>query len=161
LVLLAGLSRRHATIIRAADGYFLEAHAPARVAGRDVCDRAFLNDGYDIELGASVRLRFRLPTALSASARLEFQSDHRPAHSVDSVILMDDTCLLGPGDENHVPCPDWPGTVLIVRKQQEMWCKSRLDVFVGERRAKDGLPIHSGDIVTGPDLRFRWEAVDS
>ena len=159
LSLLASLSRRHATIVRGEDGYVLESHAPSKVAGRDVHDMAYLNDGYDIELGGTVKFRFRMPTALSASARLEFLSDHRPSQTVDSLVLMDDTCLLGPGDENHIRCPEWPGTVLLIRKQNELWCKSRLDVFVGDKQAKNGAPLKSGEIVSGSELRFRLEAV--
>ncbi len=158
IALLANLSRRHCSIIRSGEGYLLEAHGPTKVGNRDVNDRVHLNDGYEIELANSVKLRFCLPTALSVSARLEFVSDHRPSHTVDGVILMDDTCLLGPGNENHVRCPDWPGSVLLIQKDGHIWCKSRLDVFVGDQHVKDGVALETGDIVTGPEFRFRIEA---
>ena len=160
VALLANISRQHASIQRSGDGYLINAHAATAVGGRPVQDRTHLNDGYEIELAQSVKLRFRLPTALSASARLEFLSDHRPAHSVDGVVLMDDTCLLGPSGENHIQCLDWPGTVLLFRKDGQIWCKSRLDVFVADRHITEGVPLNSGDIVSGTDLRFRIEAVD-
>lgn len=159
LSLMAGLSRRHATIVRGAENYLLEAHCPTRVGGRDVHERTHLNDRYQIEFAGSVRLRFRLPTVLSGSARLEFLSDHRPAQRIDGMVLMDDACLLGPGSENHVPCPDWPGSIVLFRKDGELWVKSRLDVFVGTQHAAGGARVNSGDIVTGPELRFRLEAV--
>lgn len=158
LSLMAGLSRQHATILRGAEGYLLEAHCPTRVGGRDVHERAHLNDQYEIELAGRVRLRFRLPTVLSGSARLEFVSDHRPAQRLDGVVLMDDTCLLGPGGENHVTCPDWPGSIVLFRRDGGLWVKSRLDVFVGTQHAAAGARVNSGDIVTGPELRFRLEA---
>ena len=156
--LLANLSRRHATVIRSADNYLLEAHGPTRVTDRDVLDRAYLQDGDRIELGESVQLRFRLPSALSASARLEFVSSHRPTRSIDGIILMADTCLLGPGNENHVPCPNWPGSVLIYRKEGGFWCKSRLDLFAGHRHIPGTWRLTPGDVITGPELRFHWEA---
>jgi hypothetical protein len=157
--LLAHLSGRHASVIRSGDGYLLEAHAPTRLCGRDVLDRCCLCDGDEVQLGESVKLRFRLPNALSASARLEFVSSHRPTRSTDGVVLMDETCLLGPGGENHVPCPSWTDSVLIFHKKNELWCKSRLDLFVGDRHIRGGWRLNSGDIVTGPDLRFHLEAV--
>ncbi len=159
LTLLANLSRRHASIIRTREGYFVEAHSSTTVADKEVYDRAHLNDGCEMQLGDSVQLRFRLPTELSASARIEFISDHRPSYSIDGVVLMDDTCLLGPGNENHIKCPDWPGAVLLYRKGQQLWCKSRLGVFVGDRHTVDGVPLSTGDIITGPDLRFRIESI--
>ena len=112
--LLANLSRRHATFVRNGEGYLLEAHSLTRVAGRPIAERTYLNDGYDLEFGDSVRLRFRLPSVLSSSARLEFLSNHRPAYNVDGVILMDESCLIGPGAENHVQCSDWPESVVLL-----------------------------------------------
>ena len=157
--LLADLSRRHATIVRCGEGYLLEAHANVHVAGRAVSQQVHLNDGYEIRLGDDVEMKFQLPTALSTSARIEFQSDHRPTLSVDGLVLMDDTCLLGASPENHVVCPECPGSVLLIRKGTELWCKSRMEVFVGRERVTQERRIESGDIVTGPELRFRLEEV--
>src|SRR5262245_2532454 len=106
--LLANLSRRHATFVRSGERYLLVAHAPVHVAGRVVHDRVDLSDGYDVALGANVRLKFRLPSVMSGTARIEFVSDHRPARSVDGVILMDDTWLFGLGAENDVGCRPGP-----------------------------------------------------
>ena len=157
IAILSDLKRRHATIVRTGEGYLLEAHGPARVAGRDVLDRATLADGALIELGRSVQWRFRQPSALSLSARLDFVSDHRPMQAVDGLVLLADTCLLGPGDENHIVCPDWAGPVLLVRQKDELWCRSRLDLTVNGHRLGSGRQLRSGDIVTGEYLRFRIE----
>ncbi|MBC7822254.1 MAG: hypothetical protein IAG10_35665 [Planctomycetaceae bacterium] len=157
IAILSDLKRRHATIVRTGEGYLLEAHGPARVAGREVQDRAMLGDGTLIELGRSVRWRFRQPSAWSLSARLDFVSDHRPTQAVDGLVLLADTCLLGPGDENHIVCPDWAGQVLLVRQKDELWCRSRLDLTVNGHRLGSGRRLRSGDVVTGEDLRFRIE----
>lgn len=157
--LMANLSRTHATMVRTREGYLLEAHAPTRVAGREVHDKTHLNDGYEIELGGRAKLSFQLPTVLSGSARLEFVSDHRPSYSVDSFVLMDDTCLLGPGPENHICCPCWPGAVLLFRRNGQLWCKSRMELFVGETHVREEAALQPNDIVTGPEFRFRLEVV--
>ena len=157
LALLSDLKRRHATIVRTGEGYLLESHGPARVAGREVHDRVALNDGATIELGRSVRLRFRQPSALSLSARLDFMSDHRPTQSVDGVVLLADTCLLGQGDENHIDCPDWVGQVLLVRQGTELWCRSRQALTVNGHRLGNGRRLRSGDVVSGDESRFRIE----
>ncbi len=157
LAILSDLKQRHATIVRNGEGYLLEAHGTARVAGRDVLERAALNDGAMIELGRSVRLRFRQPSALSLSARLDFVSDHRPTQSVDGVVLLADTCLLGSGDENHVVCHDWLGQILLVRQGAELWCRSRQALTINGHRLGSGRRLQSGDVVSGEDSRFRIE----
>jgi len=155
--LLANLSRRHATFVRSGERYLLLAHAPTQVAGRAVHDRVDLSDGYDVGLGANVRLKFRLPSVMSGTARLEFVSDHRPARAVDGVILMDQTCLVGPGAENHIRCPGWPQSVLLYRRDGRLWCKSRDELFLGGRHAPEGGPLEPGVVVTATDIRFRIE----
>lgn len=157
LAILSDLQRRHATIVRTGEGYLLEAYGPAQVAGREVRDRIALADGALIELGRSVRLRFRQPSALSLSARLEFVSDHRPAQSLDAVVLLADTCLLGPGEDNHIVCHDWAGQVVLVRQGNELWCRSRQALNVNGHRIGSGRRLQSGDIVSGEDSRFRIE----
>ncbi len=156
--LLANLSRRHATFVRSGERYLLVAHAPVQVAGRDVHDRADLSDGYEVSLGANVRLKFCLPSVMSGTARLEFVSDHRPARAADSVILMDETCLVGPGIENHIRCPAWQQSVLLYRREGRLWCKSREGLFLGGRHAPEGGELQPGVVVTGTDIRFRIEA---
>lgn len=157
IAILSDLKRLHATIVRLGEGYLLEANGSVRVAGREVADRAVLNDGSIIELGRSVRLRFRTPSPLSLSARLEFLSDHRPAQTVDGIVLLADTCLLGPSDENHIVCSDWPGQVVFVRQGGELFCRSRLDISVSGHRIGSGLKLSAGDVVTGDELQFRIE----
>ena len=160
IALLANLSRKHATLVRTREGYLIEAHAPVKVGGRTLADRSHLKSNYEIELAGRVKMHFRTPSVLSASAVLDFLSDHRPSQHVDGVILMDETCLLGPGTENHVRCPGWSESVLLFRKGNQFWCKSALDIFVDGRLCSHGGPIAPGEVVSGPDLRFRIEAVD-
>lgn len=155
--LLANLSRRHVTIVRSGERYFLEAHAPATVAGRAVFERVDLNEENDVIMGSSVKLRFRIPNAMSSSARIDFVSDHRPSRASDAVILMQETCLLGPGAENHIRCPDWRQTVLVYRRGHALWCRSRDELFIDGQHAPAGGALLPGSVVTGNDLRFRLE----
>jgi hypothetical protein len=158
--LLANLSRRHATFVRNGEGYLLEAHSPTRVAGRPIAERTYLNDGYNLEFGDSVRLRFRLPSVLSTSARLEFLSNHRPAYNVDGVILMDESCLIGPGAKNHVQCSGWPDSVVLFLRDGELFCKARSSLFIDGMPATDDVAIASGNVVTGTDFCFRVETIE-
>ena len=159
IALLANLSRSHATIVRSGEGYVLEANGPVKVRGREVQTRTHLSDGADVELGRGVRLRFRLPNALSTTARLEFLSDHRLRQSIDGVILMGETCVLGPRSDAHIQCADWPDSVLLFQRNSELVCKSSSDLCLGSRYVGKETGLSSGDIISGSELRFRLEAV--
>ncbi|MBW3541742.1 MAG: hypothetical protein KY476_15860 [Planctomycetes bacterium] len=158
--LLAGLSRRHASFVRTGEGWLIEAHGQAKVEGRPVHERTNLNDGYAIELGGSVRLRFRQPTVLSPTAAIEFESSHRPDRTVDAVILMDDLCLLGPGRENHIECPGWDRSAVVYRRGGGFFCRSEGELFIDGRQFSREAAFEPGQVVSGLDFRFRLEGVD-
>ena len=105
--ILGDLSSRHACILRDGEGYLVEAWREVRVNGRLVQDVGWLGDGARLQLGGAVRLLFRRPHPLSATARLDFVSRHRTQPSTDSVLLMADACVLGPKPHSHVVCRDW------------------------------------------------------
>ena len=156
--LLASLSRRHATIHRDDGGYLLEPHGPTRVNQRQAAEWTELTDGADITLGNTVQLGFHRPTVLSGSARLSFQSDHRPSHSLDGVVLVADTCLLGPGRDCHIQCPEWEDSVILIHRGGDWLVRSpRLTLEVNGKKLRGEATIGDGQIVTGPDLRFHVE----
>jgi hypothetical protein len=157
LVLLANLSRKHATFVRSGEGYILEAHGACKVADRAVEERTHLNTNYRLELASGVRLRFRLPSVLSATAVVDFLSDHRPNRSIDGVILMEQTCLLGPSLDNHIVCPDWNETVVLYRKPEGFWCKSQSQVAIDGQWTESGGLVKPGSCVSGSEFRFRLE----
>ena len=160
--LLASLSRQHATIHRDDGGYLLEAHGPTRVNQRRVVEWTELPDGADITLGHTVRLAFHRPTVLSGSGRLSFQSDHRPTHSLDGVVLVADTCLLGPGRDCHVRCPEWEDSVILIHRSGQWLVRSpRLALEINGKSLRGEARIGDGQIVTGPDLRFHIETLSA
>lgn len=159
LSLLANLSRKHATLERSGERYILHAHSPVSIAGRPIHERADLCDGNDLLFGTNVRMRFRLPSVMSGSARLEFLSDHRPGFAADGVVLMEDTCLLGPTVENHILCPRWPQSIILYRRDGQLFCKARDDLFINGAHTPAGGVLVPGTVVTGVEIRFRIEAL--
>ena len=158
--LLANLSRRHATFVRSGESYLLDAQGPVRVNGRGVEGPTHLAHNYQIELGEGVRLQFRQPSPLSCTGTLGFLSDHRPAQSIDGVVLMDETCLLGPGPDNHIHCSDWENSVLVFRRDGEFHCKAAGDLLVNGKFAPSVSRFAAGDVLSVPDGRFRLEALN-
>jgi hypothetical protein len=166
LKLLADLSRSHASLARCGESYLLAAEGPAMVSGKRVAEPTVVRDGDVIGLGDAVRLRFRQPSKLSLTVRLEFDSQHRPAQRIDGVLLMDQTCILGPADDSHVVCSDWERRVIIFRRDGKLWCKrgpataaseSDHELYVNGCRVADAAPLRDGTIVTLGDARFRIE----
>jgi hypothetical protein len=157
---MADLSRKHATLQRVGESYVLAAHGRVAVQDRPFNDQMVIPDRCEFELNESVRFGFSLPTPLSTSARLTFASQHRPNIKVDGIILMSQSCLLGRGDGHHIPCPQWKSSVVLAQTERGIAVRSRDELFVDSRLAKGRTDISAGQIVSGPDFRFRIEELD-
>ena len=126
---------------------------------RFTTERTLLSDGDEIELGSNVRLRFRQPHALSASARLEFASRHRTQPSADAVLLMAESCVLGPNWQNHVVCRDWSDDVVLFRQDDALYCRS-MDAIEIDGELFDGKgKVTRNARIAGEDFAMSLEAV--
>ncbi len=145
--LQADISRRHAMIRREGEGYVVEPlGGSVKLDGKPIDGPALLSDGDELELGDGVRFRFRRPHVLSASARLEILSRHRTHPFVDGVILMAESCVLGPKWQNHVVCRDWTGDVVLYRQEDKLFCRAMESLEI------DG-KLHDGRGKLGPNSR--------
>jgi hypothetical protein len=158
--ILADISRRHARIRREGEAYVLEPLHATRIDGRPVQSKTLLSDGDEIELGAGVRLRFRQPHALSGSARLDFISRHRTQPYADGVLLMAESCVLGPRWQNHVVCREWTGDVVLYREGDELYCRAmdaiEIDGLLCDGRGR----VNGNSHVVGNDFSMSLEELD-
>jgi FHA domain-containing protein len=122
--LLGDVSRQHATIVRSGDSYIIQASKPTFVNGQRIETAAPLRDGDVVRLGATLELGFRQPSPVSSTARLEFLSRHRLPLAVEGVILMAETCIVGPSSQAHVPAPCLRQPVVIYRQGPSLWCRA-------------------------------------
>lgn len=120
--ILGDLSSNHAKIRRDGEAYLIEPRRPVRLDGRSIDRCSSLAHGTLIELG-NVRLRFWQPHPLSATARLEFVSSHRTQPSADGLLLMAESCVLGPNAQSHVVCGDWSRELILYRQRDELHCR--------------------------------------
>ncbi|GAH02470.1 unnamed protein product, partial [marine sediment metagenome] len=88
----ADLSRRHAVICREGESYVLTPIHTVRVDGVKLTGPMVVRDRALLQLGDSVQLRFYRPHALSATAMLIPESQHRIEPAVDAIVLMADSC---------------------------------------------------------------------
>lgn len=157
--ILADLSRRHAVIRRDGEAYLIEPLRSVKLDGRPLAGTASLVDGGMVELGEGVELRFRRPHALSGSARLEFVSHHKTEPSADAVLLMAQSCVLGPSWHSHVVCRLWQHEVILYRQGSELYCRAECPFEVNGQRCAGRSPIAPGSQVEGEDFSFSLEAV--
>ncbi|NQV28697.1 MAG: FHA domain-containing protein [Rhodopirellula sp.] len=160
IALVANLSRNHATIKRVDENYVLQPNSSVRIQGRPISDETVLPDFCEITLGESVRLAYSIPTPLSATAKLTFASEHRPRTSIDGVILMAETCLLGPSPHDHIFCPNWSQSVVLVQTPAGIVARSKQELQIDGRRAGAPESVSRGQVVSGEDFRFRLEPLN-
>jgi FHA domain-containing protein len=159
LPLVADLSRHHATIRRDEEGYTIEPLRDVRLNHHKIDAVSWLTDGNLIEVGPALQLRFRRPHPLSATARLDFVTNHRTQPSAASVLLMADTCVLGPGENSHVVCRAWPHDVVLHRQQGRLFCRSASPVEIDGHRYAEGGPLTLRSRVIGEDFSFSLEEI--
>lgn len=157
VALVANLSRDHASIQRVDENYVLKPKSAVQIQSRPISYDTVLPDSCEIMLGDSVRLSFSIPTPLSATAKMTFASEHRPRTSVDGVILMAETCLLGPSASDHISCRNWSESVVLVQTPAGIVAKSKQEMQIGDCRAGASDVVSNGQVVNGEDFRFRLE----
>jgi hypothetical protein len=127
---LADLSRRHAIIRRDGEAYVLTPLSRTTVDGQPATESVVLRDKCVVKLGDSVELRFRKPHALSNTAVLENLSHHRTEPAVNGIVLMSESCILGPQPHSHVRCRGWEQDLVLFRRGGELMCRTHAPIEV-------------------------------
>ncbi len=153
----AELARKHAKLVRSGEGYVLEAEHPVSMGDRPLSGKRVLTDGDEFELGRGVRLRFRQPHSLSASARLEVLSPHRTQPRADGILLMAESLVLGPNWQDHVVCKDWEGDVVLYRQGIDLICRSSEPVQIDGVSYESRGPLRPHSHVAGEAFSFSLE----
>lgn len=151
------VSRRHAVVSRHGEGYVLEPTQTVSIGGHRVTAPINLSDGDVIELGGSVRMRFRKPHVLSGSACLQFLSRHRTQPLVDGVLLMAESCVLGPTPTNHVVCRHWEHDLVLFRRDDQLHCRSPKSLEINGQRGVGVIPLNGNTRIVGEDFSLSVE----
>lgn len=157
--LMSNLSRFHAKLIRSGEVWLLESSGQTSIDGRPVAKPRLLNDENRIVLGSSVALRFRLPSPLTGTARLDFDSSHRTRPTVDGIILFAETCVLGTDLDSHIHCREGSDRVLLTRRATGLWCQASAGVFKDGVASGTEVLCEPGKVYSGQNWRFRLESV--
>jgi hypothetical protein len=153
------LSHVHARIRRDGEGYIITPEGKVKVSGRELIGPSFLSDGDEIQLGDVVRFRFRRPHALSASARLEPLSGHRTQPPSDAILLMAESCVLGPRLHNHVVCRDWSDDVILFRQDEKIHVRASKEIEIDGRLCDGEGELATNSHVCGEDFSLSVEEI--
>jgi tetratricopeptide (TPR) repeat protein len=156
--LFADISREHAALTRDAEGYLLEGLRPVQINGRPV-SRALLHNNDRVTLGNSCQFQFRQSVPASTSSRLDLVSGHRLPLSLDAVILMSDTLVLGPGEHVHVCLPERKQNVVLYRHKDGLGIRYGGTFHVDGHACKDKAMLGPSSAVAGEDFGFALEQV--
>jgi hypothetical protein len=141
----ADVQSHHADIVRDGDDYFLVAHGPVRVNHRGVT-RSLLRDGDRVILGSNGKFEFRKPSARSETAVLVLSDRCRLREDVSQVVMLRDTCLIGPQPSSHVRTREGESRVVLFSRGGRLFVR---------REGADGRPGgRSEPVPLGQTLEF-------
>jgi tetratricopeptide (TPR) repeat protein len=157
--LVADVSRLHASLTRDAEGYVLEAVRPIQVNGKAVT-RTLLQMGDRVTLGTSCQFQFHLPVPVSTSARLDLVSGHRLPLSVDAILLMADTLILGADTQVHIRVPDLKQPLVLFRQKDNLGIRYSGKLSINGQMSGERLLLAGGHaVVNGENIAFAIEPV--
>jgi hypothetical protein len=154
--LLADVSRLHAVLQRDGEGYVIESSRALTVNGKPA-GKATLHPGDRVTLGAACQFLFQTPVPVSTTARLDLVSGHRLPLSIDGILLMAETMVIGPGPAVHVPVADMERSVVLYRHKDGLGIRCSGEFKVNGNAAKDREVLPAYATVSTPQLSFAIE----
>jgi hypothetical protein len=154
--LVADVSRLHATLTRDAEGYVIEAVRPIQVNGATVT-RALLQPGDRVTLGSTCQFLFRLPVPGNSTARLDLVSGHRLPTSVDAVLLMAETMVIGSGPLAHIVAPDLKQSMILFRHRDGLGLRHPSELRINGQKSTGRTILGPRATVSGEEVTFAIE----
>jgi len=159
VAIVADIAPKHFRIIRTREVYLIEPLAEICIDGRPVREKTPLIHEQLIGLTGGVELRFRKPHPLSMTATLEIETRQRTRPWSDGILLMADSCLVGPSANDHVFCKHWGTELVFFRRGDELHVRCGCPYSVdGESRSGTSLLTLNSRLL-GEDFSLSLESV--
>ena len=171
------LARREACIRRQGSDYVLQPLGTVMLGGRRMSRPTLLKDGdkmllgtgaaesrtsanpvYSGMTGRGVRMEFSKPHPLSASARLILESRHKTRPRSDGIILMADTCILGPSRACHISTAIADNELVLLLREGRWFCRGAGETLVDGVASSGRVEVPVGAKVENGGLCFTLEA---
>ena len=155
--ILADLSRRHASIRREGESYVLTPIHTVSVDGQKLSGPIVLGNDTLIQLGNSTKLRFRRPHALSATAVLTLESNHKTEPAVDGIVLMADSCIFGTESHCHIRCREFGESLVLFRRGENLHFRSGASLEIDGQLADRDAPLPANCRLEAENLAMSFE----
>jgi len=106
-------------------------------------------------------MRFHKPHALSATAVLTIESHHRTEPAVDAIVLMSESCILGPQAQSHIRCSNWADDFVLFRRGDDLQFRTSASVEVDGEATETGAAIAGNCRIEGKDFALSFEEISS
>ena len=153
------LDRIHARIETVEDRHLLHSVGTVSVDGYRLREPAVLIHGQTIQLGDTVAIGYRKPHPLSSTAVLDFVSRHRTFPWSDAALIAGDSIVLGNQSRNHIVCPRWKHELILFRRRNEWFCKTKATAFLDGSALTADSALQDKSRVEGDDFSFSIEAI--
>ena len=122
---LHGMNQKaNVRIDRLDEDYFLRSDRELSVNSQPKSE-ALLADGDVIALGKRCRGKFRLPSATTGTAMLEFSGTSFLRRDIRGVLLLDDAILVGPGRGSHIRIGAASKPVVLYMRGETLCCRGK------------------------------------
>ncbi len=148
VALLAEASLPTVVIERHDEDYLLTSQAPV-VINNAALTRKLLAGGDRIELSRRCRLRFAVPNPASTSAVVQVSGARLPQTDARSIILMDQSLVIGPTASAHVRAGQVVAPVVLYVRDDRLLCRAGEPVMLAGQRLQE-----SGEIVLGAKVEI-------
>lgn len=155
----ADISRRHVSIRRDEEGYLLLPIARVLLDGKLVTVPTPLVDGQLIDLGGAVQMEFHRPHPLSATARLTIISHHRTQPPVDSILLLADSCVIGPTRSCHVMARGMAQEVVLFEQGKQLQFRAAGPITIDDNEYERQGPVTEQSRISGEDFSLSLESL--
>lgn len=159
--IVGDLRRRAGVVHRSGGDYLLQPLQATRLNGQAVERAQLLKHNDQIQFGDRVQLRFTQPHPLSATARLDLVGPGRFEPYVDAVLLLAESCLIGPQAGCHVRCPHWSEPnqtpLALVRRQHDWFFNAQDEVLVHGLPQRGLIPVTAGLRLHGANFSLSIE----
>ena len=161
-IAIVGDLRRRAAVVRRSGGDYLLHPLQATLLNEQPIERAELLKHNDlVQFGERVRLKFTQPHPLSATARLDLVGLGKFKPYVDAVLLLADSCLIGPQANCHVRSAHGSLTnqapLALVRRQHDWFFNAQEELLVHGVPQRGLIPLSDGLRLSGSDFSLSIE----
>ncbi len=134
------------TVERVEDDYFLRNGKGGK--GK------LLASGDRLELSPRCRLKFSVPSQVSATAVLDLFGAKLPRLEIRRIILMDQDLIIGPNSASHLQVSGMGESMVLHVRQGRLYCQTRLPLMVDDVAGDANFPLSLGASIKTDGLSF-------